>query len=220
MKIAFYLIIFLFYLSIVVTDSVCINSCTDTNYNASCICQNNTFETICLNRETLCHSTNPGTTVQIPDIIYFQQGTLKTSVSMSFLEDLYLLNMSLYISSPITIDVSGCIIITYSNITIDLSRVTPNFEQKLVVFNSTKGCVNLVSNRVTLLNVPSCTATWNQDYHSLYVSISPEASCNKPFSLTWWEILLIVIGSILVCLCCVCGGKKIVGGGDSNFIAG
>jgi len=95
------------------------------------------------------------------------------------------------------ISVAGCINITNVSLVVDLSKYS-NLN-KLVLMNSSNGCLNIESYSISFLNQPNCVQQTRNgnDSFSIYVIFTQDncevTTIGHSSSLPAWEIAIIVV---------------------------
>jgi len=125
--------------------------------------------------------------------------------------NLTLINSTLNFLKSSSIITNGCINISNSNITVDLSTLslTKNDGDSILLFNSTLGCLSGNMYSITYLNKPNCTSLKSYiNSYSLYV-ILRLSDCNEtpaPFNLLIIAIIILgsVIGIAIIVLALIC----------------
>jgi len=187
------------------SGSKCDKRCIDSGCYLSCTCNdtNSCSENICENDITIFNQNFS----LIPSLNYSFEGNsliegsilnINSSI-LNFQNNLTLKNSSIVLNSS-SIIVNGCLNISNSNITVDLSS---NFQtnDKIFLFNSTRGCLYGESFSISYLNEPKCSIlNVENDTYSLFI-IFKQTNCGenqeKSQNNTWWIVLIIVIGSVI-----------------------
>jgi len=141
------------------------------------------------------------TTIIIQGNIEINQSNINfNSIELIIDRDLTISNSTLYFNSS-SIVTKGCIYLSNVNITVDLSKI-PDNESKIVLLNSTSGCLDVNSYNLAYLNRPKCTTlTSEKDSYTLVVIFTHEENCGSesetqaPFAS--WKIVVIVIGIVV-----------------------
>jgi len=133
-------------------------------------------------------------------ILSISDSTFKVTDDQIYVDrDISIVNTSIYFSST-TINAQGCINISNVNFTIDLSNTTLATE-KLILLNSSAGCLNFGNYSISYIHQPKCFSTTSDfDSDSLYIIFTKLSSCNEPEKQTQmeeWKIGLIIIGIVL-----------------------
>jgi len=117
-------------------------------------------------------------------------------------KNLSLSNSTLVFDSS-TIYVNGCISLLNTSLTVDLSNLNNiTNQEKLVLLNSSMGCLNGSSYTIHYLNQPKCYSILSEkDDNSIFLIFSKN-NCNeesqKQNTFQSWEIAVIIVGSVVV----------------------
>jgi len=137
---------------------------------------------------------------------FFFQGNLSIEgsninlTSIQLTTDLYItiLNSNILFNSS-TIISKECINLSNTTLTVDLSNTTD--EGKILLLNSTSGCLNLNSFSLSYLHQPKCTILKSEeDTYSLYIIFTKLQDCSPKESenqLPLWIIIVIIVGSVV-----------------------
>jgi len=121
-----------------------------------------------------------------------------TSAEITTYSSITISNSNIFYSSS-TIISYECIKLSNTTITVDLSQ-QPNIS-KLLLFNSTIGCLLLDSYKINYLNEPKCTTLINEENsYSFYIIFEKQPDCGAKESqntIPSWEIALIIVGSVV-----------------------
>jgi len=171
--------------------------CIDLSCSIKCNCSN-CDQNVCNNSIVISNqsSTFNVSILSIPAFDIESSNINLTSIKIVVDTNVIILNSTLLFKSSSIIS-NGCINLSKSNLTVDLSNISNN-QTTLLLLNSSQGCLN-GSYTVTYLNKPSCTIlTHEENEYSIVVALTKESDCNNPGSLEAWEIALIVVGGLVL----------------------
>jgi len=175
----------------------CDQLCIDTACNIPCTCDN---KSSCSGNKSVCNNDisiinqNSSLTLTV-----FLQGNTKIELSninintiTIQLQDLSISDSTMIFYNSSSIVSTGCINITNTILKVDLSHPPKN--GKLVLFNSSSGCLHGTYN-ITYFNTPPCYSfSSKQNDYSLYVLILPY-TCSS--GIPAWEIAVIIVGIVV-----------------------
>jgi len=122
-----------------------------------------------------------------------------TSLEISTFSSITISNSNIIFNSS-TIISTECIKLSNTTITVDLSQQQSSNISKILLLNSTSGCLSIDSNKINYLNQPKCTTLeTKEDSFSLYIVFikQPECLLNNETPFESWKIILIIVGSLV-----------------------
>jgi len=178
----------------------CNQICVDNQCLISCVCNDPILchqgGIICINNITIYNlNISINSSIQFEGIILIENTNLDLSSNLFSELNITLSNSNILFNLSSIIS-NSCINISHTNLTIDLSHIPPH-EEKLLLLNSTIGCLIGDSYTIYYLNQPSC-ATLNSVKTSYSLIIILQFGCQSlanPIEI--WKIALIVVGSIV-----------------------
>jgi len=172
----------------------CDKTCIDSSCSIYCACND---AEICSGVKNICNN----------DITITGQNITLNSLSNYFIQgNISISNSSVSFNLNSSLISTGCINISNSYFKIDLSNFTfssTSNEDKIYLINSTAGCLYGDTFSLSYLNQPKCTILKNEmDSYSLFIIFvkQTESECATKESqntITWWEITIIVVGSVV-----------------------
>jgi len=113
-------------------------------------------------------------------------------VSLYTQKNIVILDSNIQLNSTSSIVSNGCINITNSQFTVDLSKTSAS--ETIVLMNSKSGCLNITNYSISYLNEPKCGSAQTQK-NSKTLTIVISNTC--PTGLAGWVIAVIIIASIV-----------------------
>jgi len=178
----------------------CDQRCADSKCNISCVCNETTScsnaELICNNEiiienQTISFSTN----VEFLNAMIGESLVNFTSLSFKILNNLTVSDSNLLFDSSSSITVNGCI--NLNNISLSLTISNSSSNQKIVLLNSSSGCLNISNYFLNITNIPKCTILKNETTSSSFtILLAPDVKCATVQSPFQWYIVVIIVGSV------------------------
>jgi len=183
----------------------CDQRCIDENCSILCYCNDSSVcigdqdKTICDNDISIIKlniSFESLLTQFTGDILAEGSNIILNSTEIYISKNLTLFNSTLLFNSS-SITTEGCINISQTNFTVVLSNAT--IGQKIILLNSTSGCIYGEPFSITFLNQPKCTIVSSvMDSSTLAIAFVKQSKCDNSIaesSFPTWELALIVIAS-------------------------
>jgi len=132
-----------------------------------------------------------------------ENSILNITNSAIYIRDNFTLsNSSILLGSNQPINVDGCINMQKANITIDISKFNTLNSTKILLLNSTSGCLNAESLSIFYLNEPNCKVLKSEiDSDSLFIIFVDKSDCEevevKKSNIEEMIIYFIIGGSIV-----------------------
>jgi len=191
--------------TIITSEIIVIKKCIDSNCSFNCNCSDsceNNDSTTCMNEVIISNQTISLTNTQffIEGNITIQQSNVNlTLIDLIAESDLSIINSNILFNSSIIIS-KGCINITNANITVDLAHISQNVS-KLLLLNSTSGCLNIQSVSITYINQLQCTVlTTEKTTYTFAILFNKKSNCletNNSAQTELFIIILIIVISIV-----------------------
>jgi len=182
----------------------CDQICIDSNCSTFCLCDHNCSEikncnnNISITNQSLIFSEN----ITFQGNLTIEGSNINlTSILLTTFSNISISNSNLIFNTSAILS-DECIKLSNTTITVDLSQQSSNIS-KLLLLNSSLGCLSIDSYNINYLNKPKCTQLESEENaYSLYIifvrqSYSECETIENQNTISWWEIALIIVGSIV-----------------------